>query len=67
MTVGERIELMKNAEDSEYNQIRLLTHDEFIEFVKQVMPERYEDIRKKEENYQKWFKNIDEGLKELKD
>ena len=67
MTVGEVVTKLRGAEGVDYNNARLSISDDFINFIQTMMPYDYEDIREKEENYQKLIKNLAEGLKELKD
>lgn len=58
MTVGENIKELVNAVD--YTAVRVGYSDEFIDFVKEMLPHDYDLLKEKEEEYQqmvKFFKN----------
>lgn len=50
MTVGEALKKLVTAEN--YTQVRMTISDEFINFVKEMLPSDYEYIEEKENNYQ---------------
>jgi hypothetical protein len=58
MTTGEIIKKLITTQN--YLEVRMGISDEFIEFVKAMLPDNYEYFREKEEAYQ-------EALKHLKD
>jgi hypothetical protein len=60
MTVGERVDLLVNAND-EYTEIRMKTSNQFIEMMKFMFSEKYKLIEHKEEEY-KNFINIINNL-----
>jgi hypothetical protein len=60
MTVGERVDLLVNAND-EYTEIRMKTSDQFIEMMKFMFSEKYKLIEHKEKGY-KNFINIINNL-----
>ena len=50
MTVGEALKKLVTAEN--YTQVRMTISDEFINFIKDMLPSDYEYIEEKENNYQ---------------
>jgi|TARA_R110000851_G_scaffold222565_1_gene375412 hypothetical protein len=60
MTVGERVDLLVNAND-EYTEIRMKTSNQFIEMMKFMFSEKYKLIEHKEKEY-KNFINIINNL-----
>ena len=60
MTVGERVDLLVNAND-EYTEIRIKTSNQFIEMMKFMFSEKYKLIEHKEKEY-KNFINIINNL-----
>ena len=60
MTVGERIDLLVNANDK-YTEIRMKTSDQFVEMIKFMFSEKYKLIEHKEKEY-KNFINIINNL-----
>jgi hypothetical protein len=57
MTVGERIDLLVNATD-DYAEIRLKTHDQFMEMIKFLFTEKYKLIEPKEKEFQRMIEII---------
>ena len=62
MTVGERLEQLALADQTDYFQLRLQTGDQFIDMVKTMMPRDWKLIEEKENEYQRAI----ELLRELK-
>lgn len=56
MTVNENIKRLIKAEN--YTEVRITISDDFINFVKQMLPSDYEYIEEKEEAYQLLLKSI---------
>jgi hypothetical protein len=50
MTVGEALKKLVTAEN--YTQVRMTISDEFINFIKNMLPSDYEYIEEKENDYQ---------------
>lgn len=51
MTVQEKLKKLITAEN--YAEVRMTTSDDFISFVKDMLPNQYEYIEAKEEEYQR--------------
>lgn len=54
MTVGEIIKMLINAEN--YAKVRCIISDEFINFVREMLPSDYDHIAEKEQAYQELLK-----------
>lgn len=59
MTVGEALKKLVTAEN--YTQVRMTISDEFINFVKEMLPSDYEYIEEKENNYQEMLMILKEN------
>ena len=59
MTVNELIKELINTDN--YLELRMRTHDDFIEFVKSTMPSDYEYFREREESFQGLIGLIQDG------
>jgi hypothetical protein len=59
MTTGEIIKQLINAEN--YTQVRMGISDEFINFVKEMLPSDYEYFVEKEQAYQDLIKLLKDG------
>ena len=59
MTVGEALKKLVMAEN--YVQVRMTISDEFINFIKDVLPSDYEYIEEKENNYQEMLTLLKEN------
>lgn len=59
MTVGEALKKLVTAEN--YTQVRMTISDEFINFVKEMLPSDYEYIEEKENNYQEMLTLLKEN------
>jgi hypothetical protein len=58
MTVGETVKKLVTAEN--YVQVRMTISDEFINFIKDMLPSDYEYIEEKENDYQEMLKILKE-------
>lgn len=56
MTVGEVLKRLVTAEN--YVQVRVTVSDQFIEMVKDMLPDDYEYIEEKERHYQEFVELI---------
>jgi hypothetical protein len=56
MTVNENIKRLIKAEN--YIEVRITISDDFINFVRQMLPSDYEYIEEKEEAYQLLLKSL---------
>lgn len=56
MTTGEIIKKLITAQN--YLEVRMGISNEFIEFVKTMLPDNYEYFREKEEAYQETLKHL---------
>jgi hypothetical protein len=56
MTINENIKKLIKAEN--YIEVRITISDDFINFVKQMLPNDYEYIEEKEEAYQLLLKSL---------
>ena len=59
MTVGEALKKLVTAEN--YTQVRMTISDEFINFIKNMLPSDYEYIEEKENDYQEMLKILKEA------
>ena len=59
MTTGEIIKQLITAED--YTQVRMEISDEFINFVKEILPSDYDYFAEKEQAYQDLIKLLKDG------
>jgi len=59
MTVGEALKKLVMAEN--YVQVRMTISDEFINFIKDMLPSDYEYIEEKENNYQEMLTLLKEN------
>lgn len=59
MTVGEALKKLVTAEN--YTQVRMTISDEFINFIKDMLPSDYEYIEEKENNYQEMLTILKEA------
>lgn len=59
MTTGEIIKQLINAEN--YTQVRLGVSDEFIDFVREMLPSDYDYFAEKEQAYQDLIKLLKDG------
>ena len=59
MTVGEALKKLVTAEN--YTQVRMTISDEFINFIKEMLPSDYEYIEEKENNYQEMLTLLKEN------
>jgi len=59
MTTGEIIKQLITAED--YTQFRMEISDEFINFVKEILPSDYDYFAEKEQAYQDLIKLLKDG------
>jgi hypothetical protein len=59
MTVGETVKKLVTAEN--YVQVRMTISDEFINFIKDMLPSDYEYIEEKENDYQEMLKILKEA------
>ena len=59
MTVGEALKKLVTAEN--YAQVRRTISDEFINFIKEMLPSDYEYIEEKENDYQEMLKILKEA------
>jgi hypothetical protein len=57
MTIGEIIKILINTEN--YAKVRCNISDDFINFVKEMLPGDYDYISKKEKEYQELLKSIE--------
>lgn len=60
MTVGDTIKKLEKSEN--YLKDRLTVSDEFIDMVKNMMPDDYDRIKEKEEHYLSLVKMLKDGL-----
>jgi len=60
MTVGENIKYLVNAEN--YAEVRIGYSDDFINFLREMMPRDYELIEEKEKTYQLLLKLLGSGV-----
>lgn len=61
MTVGENIKELATAVD--YNAVRVGYNDDFIHFVKEMLPHDYDLIKEKEEDYQQMVELLKNAFK----
>ena len=59
MTTGEIIKMLINAEN--YAKVRCTISDDFINFVKEMLPSDYDYIAEKEQTYQVLLKLLNSG------
>jgi hypothetical protein len=59
MTTGEIIKQLINSED--YTQVRIGISDEFINFVREMLPSDYDYFAEKEQAYQDLIKLLKDG------
>ena len=59
MTVGEALKKLVTAEN--YTQVRMTISDEFINFIKDMLPSDYEYIEEKENDYQEMLTILKEA------
>jgi hypothetical protein len=59
MTTGEIIKQLINAEN--YTKVRMGISDEFINFVKEMLPSDYDYFAEKEQAYQDMIKLLKDG------
>jgi hypothetical protein len=59
MTTGEIIKQLINSED--YTQVRIGISDEFINFVREILPSDYDYFAEKEQAYQDLIKLLKDG------
>lgn len=59
MTTGEIIKMLINAES--YIKVRCTISDEFIDFVREMLPSDYDLIAEKEQAYQDFLKSYSSG------
>ena len=60
MTTGEIVKQLINAEN--YTQVRIGISDEFINFIREVLPSDYEYFAEKEQAYQDLVKLLKDGV-----